>query len=102
MIKGFSDLPDDLRMEALRQLDAMGAMSAGYVTGGICVALPRDLEWGEIDGWARRFGMEYRKGSMCYFPLGSDKPEDRFRHDGPAKYNGKRGFWLYATFEVQS
>jgi hypothetical protein len=34
-----------------------------------------------------------------YFPLGSDNPEDRYRHDG--SYPGSKGFWRWDTFKVK-
>lgn len=92
----FAELSDAERMDALRGLDSIGSECHGYHGDCITVAVPRG-EYHRVAEWAERFGLEYR--SMYYFPLGSDKPREHLRNDGPPQYDrGNRGFWLFADF----
>lgn len=99
MTKSFADLDGDTRMSALKALESIGAQSCGYTPSGIILCLSRDHDWSALLDWASKLGMQFKDGSMNYFPLGSDKPSEPYRHDGPKHYGASKAFWLYCQFE---
>lgn len=82
-------------MAVLRLLDDYGADSRGYYGGGIGVAFARG-RYSETAAALEAAGLEPVPGSFHHFPLCSDNPPERFRHDGP--YPGSRGYWLTETW----
>jgi hypothetical protein len=94
-IPRFVDIPDDERMALRCVLEAAGCSIVGYNGPGIQVALPCPA--GDAFLVLRDAGLILNGESLHYFPLGSDKPEARLRHDGG--YPGSKGFWLYAQFD---
>ena len=93
----FHDLPDERRM-ALRDIaENAGADTAGYINGGLCLAIKRGA-FSAVCAALAEHGMELDNGSLHHFPLGSDNPPEEYRHDG--RYPGSRGFWLFGTFQL--
>jgi len=101
MSKGFSDLPAICRFAAREMIEDCGGYVAGYVPGGLTVALPRVgalrlINQMVMAGFADRGG--------CLFPLGSDNPPDSLRHFGSGSAAAPRGdrpgYWLYWRFTV--
>lgn len=89
----FHQLPDDRRMAVLAVLPPGTAFF--YEGGGLTVTVAR----GGLESLLARLQDHGLVFYAChYFPLGTDKPAEPFRHD--ASYPGSRGFHLYATFTV--
>lgn len=88
----FCDLPDAVRMEFRRRIEAAGGEVQGYNGECVTVAVPNPPR-------PFRDDMEHaglvEAGGSWYFPLGSDNPPDSLRHDG--RYPGSKGFWLIMT-----
>lgn len=92
---GFSDLPDEKRMDVLRALDSLGCASKGYDGDSILVAFPRGGFCDALNK-LRDFDLSLQNDEVWYFPLGSDNPPEIMRHDG--RYPNSRGFWCYGRF----
>lgn len=92
------------RMAVLRELSAGGHEQIGPGRNGPLVAFAR-VNGNTLDGYndvvarlASRGLRPVTPGHWTFFPLGSDQPAERLRHDG--SYPGSKGFHAYAEFEV--
>ena len=98
MKKTFADTPYEIRQEIYNALTDAGGYVAMYAGESVIVAVPRDIK-------AFRESIETlpleTDGVYTYFPLGSDKPQQSLRHDGPyGKYpKGNRSFWCHQSFK---
>jgi hypothetical protein len=90
----FVDLPDGERMTLRAKIESTGAEVSEYWDGNVQAALPSPAT--PAISAIEALGLVLVPGSLHYFPLGSDKPSESLRHDGP--YPGSKGFWLYASF----
>jgi len=94
-VPAFCERSHEARFAALDALSALTENLAGfhYSERGITVSVPRG-QFCEVLQWAKDHGLAERQ--TWYFPLGSDNPDERLRHD--ASYPGSKGFWLYVHF----
>src|SRR5215472_95826 len=90
----FCDRPDDERMKYRDLIERAGGLIVGYDGPSVQIAIPRPS--GEFYAAMADAGFLGVNGSIHYYPLGSDAPEEQFRHDG--RYPGSHGFWLYGRF----
>lgn len=93
----FSDLDGDRRMELRAVLESTGCEIDGYAGDGVLVSFERG-RFSDTLSAAKQAGLEMIDAQLHYFPLGSDNPPDKFRHDG--HYPGSRGFWFRGAFKV--
>ena len=93
----FCDLPDSQRIACRDAIDAAGGDVAGYYGECVQVNLPRPS--GPFLKAMEAIGLELKKDSLWFFPLGSDRAPEHQRHDG--NYPGSRGFWLCGNFRVR-
>lgn len=87
------EMPDSDRLAMRQDIESVGAEVVGYQGDAMLVALPTNgavFAGNPVTLEAKG----YRVSDLYYFPLGSDKPAARLRHDG--RYPGSKGFWLYA------
>ncbi len=98
MATALIDLPDEERMALRGLIEQCGGEVDGYDRECFLVAIPRPSStfFKAMDATGR-FAAE--PDSLWYYPLGSDKPPEHFRHDG--NYKGSRGFWLYGKYRKQ-
>ena len=75
----FCDLPWETSMEFRRAIEDAGGQVVAYQGQCVQVAIPRPV-CAFMDDLLLA-GLE-PSGSMHYFPLGTDAPPERFRHDG--------------------
>jgi hypothetical protein len=87
----FCDLPDRIRLAAREAIHAAGGSVAGYCGPYVQVAIPYPS--GPFFLAMEEAGLELDQHSLHLFPLGSDQPPERFRH--------QRSFWLYGNFSPQ-
>lgn len=95
----FHALPHGQRMAYRKAIEDAGGEVVSYQGECVLVAVPRAAGGQSADDFPdalERAGLLYVRGSAYLFPLGSDNPPDRLRHDGD--YPGSRGFWLYGLF----
>lgn len=94
----FADQDCERRMEVILACDVFGCEQFHYTDGNLQLAMTTDLEaMAALRLFLTRIGME--RIDSHYFPLGTDNPEDRYRHDG--SYPGSKGFWRWDTFKVK-
>jgi hypothetical protein len=87
----FCDLPDRIRFAAREAIDRAGGSVAGYCGPYVRVAIP--CPSGPFFLAMERAGLELDEHSLHFFPLGTDHPPERFRH--------QRGYWLFGNFSPQ-
>ncbi len=94
---GFANLHHDVRMSVRTALEPW-CSHFEYVADGLVVAARRG-EIRELLTVAERVGLEF--SNAWKFPLGSDKPDDVYRHHGP--YNATSedpAYWYFHRFTV--
>lgn len=98
-MSAFMELTDERRFALRLELEAAGADCAGY-NDGFTLAIKRG-KFCDVDVRARELGLVMVENSLNYFPLGSSRVGEEFRHWCPP-YTAERGhapgFWLYATY----
>ncbi len=94
----FHDLPHERRMAFRAAIEAAGGMVATYIGPYVQVAVPDPPE--PFYEAMAEAGLEPVRRSAHFFPVGSDNPPARLRHDG--RFPGSKGFWLYASFAPAS
>lgn len=90
----FFDLPHDTRFAIYKAIESVDCQTyPGGGGGSLCVAVAKG-KFGELCEALKPF---YLKNSDLYhFPLGTDKPDDRFRHD---RQGVPASTWLVAVFQ---
>lgn len=89
----FFDLPESRRMAIYAAISHLGCDTYSREGSAFGVAVARGTYSDLIDALASH-GLDHAE--LTYFPLGSDQPAERLRHDG--RYPGSRGFYMIAWF----
>jgi hypothetical protein len=100
---GFSNLPHDVRLKTLIDIEVLDGTCSGYLSNGrVQFAMPNDpANCDAIHRILKDLGFE--RTDMHYFPLGSDAPPEILRWNGPYQTSNDRpGYWMYWTFKPVS
>ena len=90
----FFDLDHDTRFAIYRAVQSVDCQT--YSSGGsgtLCVAVAKG-RFGDLTEALKPFAM--KNTDLYYFPLGTDTPDDRFRHE---RMNVPASNWLVAVFQ---
>jgi hypothetical protein len=90
----FFDLSHDTRFAIYKAIESVGCQTyPGGGGGSLCVAVSKG-RFGDLCEALKPFCL--KNSHLYYFPLGTDKPADEFRHD---RHGVAASTWLVAVFQ---